>query len=363
MEKFQSSSFYVLMLASLFIMFPLVQCLQAAFDASFDKMSTTRTTYFFRVVVTQMFIAFVILGWMFAPQTRAAVLLIGALLGFFSGAGMSSSAQLGAAMDPKSLFYSEVGNQVGSLLPVFVFPLLGFQPMSTVERLRLVLSTPLILIVCISFIVSYFHFGLDLFSKAYRRLSYDIENEDGSFPRQTTETTPMLTQKGAEVGPAASDLERWVTLWCASLGVGGFVTFYVLSMIPLVGSAEDAQSLSLAKCIGEFLGTFFVIAFQQLDGGPFHVTVLLITCVRVALFFYLMYGLLYLKGPAMNAIYDVAWILFNALFSYHRTVVAVQTAAHAEVRNRKAVARMCFGARFGGIFLGMIAAFFTFYLL
>lgn len=349
---------FVPRLLFLFAPFPIVIAVQFRYDAYFDSMYSTRVTYPWRILTMQLVLIAVTTIWMFTKATPNSIFVIGALIGTCVAITTSSSNQLVAALDPEKLIFSEMGKDLGGLLPIVVFAAFGFSPEeASPHSVKLALAT--ILVVCIA---TSLHFAMISFStaalnKGYRRLSYGIPKHDledsSTLPeRQTTDTAPLQST------PSDGSLPSWIFAWTAAKAVMTSIMYFALSRVPAFGDEADSQFLTVLALALYGVGRLLVIPVRMLDAfekGPMHMTLGSSAIVRIALFVAILS-----MGTAegiRNISFLSCWCAMAILHQFAASHVDVTVNAYVEVKDRKFGALLCNLASYFGILLGVGFAF------
>lgn len=361
MQAFADKTFFLSMLLCLTGPKPIVSWLQQSFDAYFDERLSTEVTYVFRVIGMQIGLALLILLWMFTAVRPSCVLLIGFLLGMLGNAIVSSSLQMSAAMAPDKILTAKIGIQVGGLVTVVVTYATQFTPDSSLTLFRAQLFTVQILCVMSACILGAFHVNSNIFTKAYKRLAYDLNPSlgsisesdellsDGSMMKQETEDQGLNPDADTEGVPA------WVSLWQACSFVLMAISMYILSLSGFFQNAGMAQTLALIKLAMEFVGRIAGIAapcFPSFEHGPFHKLMLASFVVAVSC------GAIVLTevfvGWRSRFLFYLSWATVFAIGIFATSLADVTTAAYAPAKDRKQIARTNQMVIVSGQLLGLI---------
>mmetsp|Transcript_8465 Transcript_8465/g.16032 ORF Transcript_8465/g.16032 Transcript_8465/m.16032 type:complete len:428 (-) Transcript_8465:63-1346(-) len=357
--QFGSDSFFISMLLCLMAPKPIMSMLQQSFDAFFDKWFSTEVTYAFRVILMQLSLAAVMLAWIFSASTQAVVLVIGLLVGILGSSIISSSLQMASAMAPDLILNAKIGFSIGGMAPVLVIRWTGFGP----ESPRSLFQKQLITVVAISTlaagILGIFHIRSDIFTKAYKRLAYDlnpthqssserasesdrlVQSDDTDFFLTSGQTMVQQSSVTRGLDPAAKDgVPAWVQYWQFAIFFMSSISMGLLSTAGFFKGAADAQRLSLLKLLMELMGRVLAMAvplFPSFEEGPFHkvmaTSVLLVFCFSGLCFANLS------RDCVPGAIFSLLWCGVFALSIFATSLADVTTGAYIEVRDRKAVAR------------------------
>lgn len=339
-HNFQSSAFFIATCFCLYVPYPCMGVLQEQLDAYFDRAYSTRTTYYFRVVVAQIVLAGLTLAWMFLPQSPYVILALAAAIGSTVGAVNSSALQMLANVNTSLTIYGRLGMVCGGVLPALVLLLFGFEPSSSLHKLRLVLATiPVACVLCTVYL-SVLHSGTGAFDKAYRRLSYDLDVEDlseGQFARQVTETQP-LNPDVAKLG-----VPSWVWQWVSCTGCLACLQACMVGLVGVFGSAALAQLLSVLSLFASFVGKVAALPISHVPcfkEGPWHKsfgTLMMCFAGLTAVIFARMWGAVV---PAFA--FFVAWSLAMGIAEWLTSLAAVTTTSYVKVSDRKFVVRRMF---------------------
>eukprot|EP00747_Dinoflagellata_sp_TGD_P089262 gnl/TRDRNA2_/TRDRNA2_164257_c0_seq2.p1 gnl/TRDRNA2_/TRDRNA2_164257_c0~~gnl/TRDRNA2_/TRDRNA2_164257_c0_seq2.p1 ORF type:complete len:416 (-),score=26.03 gnl/TRDRNA2_/TRDRNA2_164257_c0_seq2:42-1289(-) len=351
-ERFKSPAFSLAMIVCVSLPGLLALVLQEYLDAYFDETYSTRTTYFFRVVLMQAALAIVSFIWLACPQSAWFVLMIGSLVGFLSACVNSSANQLVAAMDPTATPQTQLGHLVGAFVPAAVFFILDFHPSSSTATFRWALLCVPIICMCCGAYLGYLHFRHDIFDKSYCRLAYRSSLAPASIEqgmdRQDTETVPLLPTEDGKI-------PQWVWYWIA-------ITFYVMNVLTIVrsmgaffGKPEFTQMLFLSHLVMGTFGGLCALPIHRVPSflhGPWHISLaswtFVITCTFVSMCLWL-YGVI----PVHRALFVVVWGTSHFLLSFVTAFVALTIGMYVEVKDRGIVARRNTICLFGGTATGV----------
>mmetsp|Transcript_123178 Transcript_123178/g.230273 ORF Transcript_123178/g.230273 Transcript_123178/m.230273 type:complete len:447 (-) Transcript_123178:118-1458(-) len=346
--KFQRSSFFVSMLLCLMGPKPLVSWLQQICDPYFDKRLSTEVTYVFRVISMQLVLAGIMVIWMCAPESEAIVLLIGLLIGLLGSAVVSSSLQMSAAMNPGSILSAKIGMQCGGLVIVILMSATGFSPEAHIDLLREELATVVGLCIGAALILTIFHVKTDIFTKAYKRLSYGLAPSpdvlapvsetdellsEGAWTRDYTETKGLDPEALEGVPP-------WVGIWQACVFLEMTISMYLLSLAGFFENSALAQKLVQCKLAMELLGRLGGMAvplFPSFEDGPAHKTmaaslICIILCGTVVL-------IEMFSDACPKVLFLFCWCAVFAVGIFANSLADVTSATYVRVQDRKDVAR------------------------
>jgi len=371
-EKFNSPSFFTAMLLCFVAPQPIVSFLQQTFDAFFDEQLSTRLTYFYRVILAQLVLAMICLVWMFAPEKEWIVLSIGVSLGLIVSSTVSSALQMVSAIEPRHIIMSKIGLQVGGVLPMILFSCTGFQPSSSRQDFRNVVNSVVWTSCVAAGVLAYFHITTDLFTQAYKRLSYDTRLEENCFitDGRTPEEGQGLLEEDqkferlALIGTESVVLDRaackdgppdWLPYWQFCHAVVQGIAMCLVSTAGFAGNTSSTQFLTLLKltmdCIGRILsiGIPYVPAFVE---GPWHTVlggcvglVVILSSVILARF----YDILIPIVP-----FTISWCVVFLVIIFAGSLIDVTTGAYVETVDRKAVARTNQFSLVSGVFVGLL---------
>lgn len=286
---FESRNILLWMLLSVYSPFPIALYCQGKLDAYFDKLHTTRVTFFFRVIIIPLLMAGMIgvvasLCTMWIP-----VLVCGVIIGFLYAANVGSSLQMTSAWDPLLVVWAQIGNTLGATTSCLAFFIFSFSAAKASKiEFQLILTVPICICILTSAMLTYWHFKYDLFEHVYRRLSYDLglAEEVSNEPERTSEFPPSMlpltrgTSAEAPVYYGEVD-EVGVPLFVPWYNFAGalntFMTFMLLPFATYFGDADLAQTLVLAKFAMDFMGRFVALAWGYFYEGlqePIHAEVI-----------------------------------------------------------------------------------------
>lgn len=363
-EHFQDPSFFILMLLCFCTPFPVLPLLQQHFDSQFDEQYSTRVTYAFRVIVTQVILATVVLIWMYSPVTRWNVLGLGCLLGLLCSSIISSSLQMAAALDPVHIINATLGLQVGGILPIIVIIGTGFNPSSSAFVFRIALSSVVFICALSAGVLGYVHSTTDTFSKAYMRLSYDspkgpretegLLSATEAMDRQVTTTVPL--------GHAATTQEvpSWVPYWQASSGFVMLVAAYMSSLAGFFGDPEMAQVLCMLKLGMDLLGRFLATVIPQLPcfaEGAWHKILIgnvLLECTMSGICFAKLLG-----AEVTYGAFVLCWCCIFTISIFTNSLIDITTGSYSPVQDRKSVVRTNQMMQTSGMVLGLVLSITT----
>jgi len=359
-EKFNDKSFYAYMLLCHSGCYPLVSLLQRHFDETFDARFSTRVTYGFRVIGTQLLNVASVIFWMHALESQFTILALGVWLGVLHGTILSSGFQMVSAMEPSFMIYARLGIHFAALLCTFVIVLFGFDSTSPQTELQHVLLTVAGFCALVVGVLGYLHVATDVFTKAYSRLAYDLPAEQNlhqhgqDIPRQITETTPLNASE------AKGGVPSWVNYWQFGNGLSMAIEYYLASLVGFFGSSSKAQSLTLIRmCMHLFgrVGAFPVPYMSGFKTGPWHKVMATTVFLVVGLG-----GLCLVKAfePFLwEPLFLTSWCSIPVIRTFTSSLVDVTTGSYVEVRDRKSVARMSEMICFIAVLIGLVLGQFT----
>lgn len=348
---------FILRLFFLFAPFPIVFGLQYAFDTYFDVHYSTPVTFPGRLLTVLFALIVITTVWMFTTATPGSILAIGALIGTCVAVVTSSGNQLFAAVDPRMLVLSEMGKDLGGLLPIVFFSILQHSRQYISDNsVRLALVA--VLAVCV--LTSLFYAGLHAtgaLKKGYQRLSYDLPKSDlgdldDNVERQTTETSPLQST------PSDGSLPKWIVAWTTAKGVMTALMYIALSLASTFEGESDGQFLTTLALAMYGFGRLLTIPVRMLDvfeKGPMHLTLGISVVVRIVLFVVILHAIptLYFR----NAFFVCCWCAMAVLHQFAASLVDVTVGAYVEVKDRKLGATICSLSSYLGILLGVGCAF------
>lgn len=372
-ETFKSRSFFISMLLCLMVPQPVVSLLQQRFDSFYDSKFSTVVTYTFRVIAMQLILASMIIVWMFTPNMKSVVLVIGLGLGSICGALASSSMQMVAALESRDIIFAKLGLQFGGLLPIVAFSCAGFRPTASRSEFQTVVASSVVICVLVAGILGYLHHAMGIFDKAYERLAYDLEDDvdaaenkcllggdrsgcsassSGSMGRQQTPTLPLSSQPARQCEGVSSWIAQWQV--CHALLMG--MAMYVTALAGYFGDPTMAQHLSLLKLGMDLVGRILSVGIPYIPcfaHGPWHKVMATITLVGLCLGGVCTARLL---GKAIGDVaFLVSWCGVFVLSIFVGSLLDVTSGCYSEVRDRKAVARTNQLALVSGLVLGLIS--------
>jgi len=356
---FHDAGQFIPRLLCLFAPFPIVLALQYRFDVYFDSMYSTHITYPWRILTMQLVLIAITTTWIFTRATQDSIFIMGGLIGTAVAIASSSANQLVAALDPGKLILSEMGKDMGGLLPIVVFAAFGLSPQeASPDSVSHALSTILVVCIASSLFFAMISFSTEALNKGYRRLSYGIPKDDLNdsnmmSQRQTTDTTPLQST------PSDGSLPSWIFAWTAAKAATTCIMYLLLSLVPTFGDEANAQLLTVLALALYFFGRLLVIPVRKLDvfeRGPMHMTLASSVIVRIALF------VVILSPPGVTTqnrkiFFLSCWCAMAILHQFAASLVDVTVGAYVEVKDRKFGALLCTLASYFGILLGVGFAF------
>lgn len=290
-----------------------------------------------------------------------------------------------SAIDPTKLVFSELGGQIGSVVPIVMISLLDFKPSATTTEFRQFIATPVIVSFSAMVVLMTLHLS-GFFYKAYLRLTYDLDEDDLQEDAEEVERVRQTSRQAAEtrlldepiefshkaasrqatpeaepVSPLTrtfSTMRRsvpgWVYTWQI---VKGFTTLLMAFMISLAGFYGDpayTQFLASIKLASDFVGrasSLPLVKSSAFGTSPWH-RFLAATVVARALMVAVMVA--QLGGDVVpKPMFIAVWCSFNMLDRMMATFADVTCGAFVEVKDRRFVSRLTFFFGFGGLLLGL----------
>jgi hypothetical protein len=342
-ERFGVPSFYVTMLLCMTLPMPMVAVIQCKYDAWFDVRFSTDMMYSFRVFGMQLGLAGVVLLWMFSTNHPYIVLLVGAMIGFISNGIVSSALQMVASIDPTQIVYAKMGLQVGGFVPVLVFLVHRFEPSSSDAAFRAVLLWEVGICSIAAGTLAYWNMTTDIFSQAYKRLAYDLEDYDETGRLNAVESLARRTTSTFALDPEASKdgIPFWITFWQATIFLMMAGSSYLASLAGYFGSTNMAQTLSLLKLGMELCGRILAFPIPSLPGftdGPFHKVVAACSVAQLGLICLTFLQLFRTFVPTWVSM--TSWCLVFVLGIWTNSLFDVTSGSYVQIRDRKSVARM-----------------------
>lgn len=364
---------FILRLFFLFAPFPIVFGLQSLFDMYFDAAYSTQVTFPGRLLAVQFALIVITTIWIVTTPTPGSIFVLGALIGTCVAVVNSSGNQLFAAVDPRMLVLSEMGKDLGGLMPIVIFAALGFSPgrgsarsakwgifqkdSSDDASVRLALCTILAVCILTSLFYAFLHFNTAALNKGYQRLSYDLPKSDledldeVSTERQTTETTPLQS------APSDGSWPTWIVTWAAAKGLMTAVMYLALSYVSTL-SENDSQFLTVLALAMYGFGRILTIPVRRLDifeRGPMHFTLGISVAVRIVLFVITLHAMQ--TKHVRNAFFLSCWCAMAVSHQFAASLVDITVGAYVEVKDRKFGAMLCTLSSYLGILLGTGGAF------
>jgi len=379
-----NKAFFIIMLFAVYAPFPVITLLQANYDAYWDRQLSTRSSYSARIGLGLITLEILTLVWMFSPPKAPAVVLMGFLIGACGSVVQASGHQVISAIDPTKLIFSELGGQMGSVIPLVVFSVAGFQPSATTAEFRHVVAVVLFFnFVALATLAALHYYAL--FDKAFARLAMDLEEDPQeaaaqalhlqvskeanetklldepmgcsyeAASRQSTPSSPSVeVDKSSQSPSSRRNIPSFVYRWQISKGFMNMFVSFVVSMASFYGDPAMTQFLALIKLSSDFLGRLCALPLvrsEQFRNGPWVKLTMTTLVVRVMLFTLLVVqlGIPVLPKP----VFFVVWCTFALLDRMMSTLSDVTCGAYVEVQDRKFVSRLTFFCGFGGLILGL----------
>lgn len=406
-EQFDSRVFFIHTQAVVFGPFPLLLLLQWLFDSYFDAKYSTNVTYIFRLMFSQLAVVAITLVWMFVSEPSS-VLWVGAAIGAMTAVMTASVHQLLSAMDPGKLVWAELGMQIGSMAPIVVFNLLGFEPSASVHEFRLALL-PVILANAMAMGVLFSLHLLKYFEPAYENLASarghtedlwrqgdaalaadghgairDHKPAEPDGPEAAEDEGPptarSLTEDGvrrlssAGQGLAQSvfrfardsqqdftkrSVPRWVWLWLLLKVVATALYGCVTSLNSFFGSPREVQHLALVRLASEFLGRAMAWPVCRLHAKRDEVwhwlpiTALGVNAAAAWIIFAKLAG-----SSCSASMFATTWAILTWMHRLLGTFQDVTVTSHVDIKDRAFVSRLVLLAAIGALMPGFQVAFF-----
>lgn len=341
------------MLMALFIPYPIVLLLQEKFDEQFDAVFGPRQTYFFRVIAVQMVLAVAFAAYSLSSESPPMVLVCGVLIGFFSGATLSSTMQLMSAWDAYLAAWASLGKDVAGALPVVTYLLFGFSASgATTWEFQSMQLYPIILISLCAICLTALH-SAGTWDKAYARLGYDLwDPDDEEHVRQVSDTDPLLPKD--EVDSSGAPL--WTPKWQFATGFNTFLSFMLLPLVTSMRNADLTQKLILGKLAMDCLArcSAALVARTEVFGlaRPNHYLLVSLLSLRVALFCVLFVHVFHTSVLPVSA-FIVLWNLQYFTGSFVASQIDVSIVRFAPVALRKSISRRNTLSNFSGLALSL----------
>jgi hypothetical protein len=300
-----------------------------------------------------MSLAAVFAGYSLAGNSPSMVLVYGCLIGFFSGATLSSTMQLMSAWDAYLAAWASVGKDVAGALPVVTYFLLDFSASeaTTLEFQSMQLYPIVLISLCAIFLTGLHSAGL--WDKAYERLGYDLwDPDDEEHIRQVSENDPLLPE--GEVGSSGAPL--WTSQWQFATAFNTFLSFLLLPLVTSMRNADLTQKLILGKLAMDCLsrcGAAFVARTEVFGlSRPNHNLLIAMVILRGALFCMLLAHLFHLQVLPLTA-FMLLWYLHYFSGSFTASQIDVTIVRFAPMSLRKAISRRNTLANFSGLSLSL----------
>jgi len=378
-QQYHTSEILIWMRLALFAPFPIIKVLQQRYDAHFDEMYSTESTYLFRLVIMQVVISLLMIIWMFLPLQLSAseaihpILIFGVVLGTCVAPFIGSSIQVAVAMDPVFSIWAQLGYAVGMTVPVAAMWSFGFKPESSHAELCRILAVPLMICVLVSFMLGSWHFS-GIFHPAYntitrrRSLQLGIPPEGVSNP-QDDEGEPLLGDNRIPVprsqgasADAAEELDEgyplWVKLWLGMQTCGIGLDFFMLTLIGYFGDSDTTQQLATWTLIGSLAGRLMALLWSYLPAfkqGPMHISAAFLFVLRVHLWIVLLlqfFKVLHLSPTALVAVWSL-WITFGML---HNSMTDMSVTSNVKDSQTQTVAQLSVSLNYSALFFGLATA-------
>lgn len=293
-----------------------------------------------------------------------------------------------SAIDPTKLTVSEIGGQIGSVVPVVMIWVLDFKPSATPGEFREFIAT----VAIVNFLAMVMLLTLHLrgfFYKAYARLAYDLdvdllesdeeeeEDPEGAARRRrqisrdaaatrlpdepmeasyraTSKLQPPREQSPRKQSPQERTIPRWVYLWQVTKFLTTALMSFIVSLAGFYGDPAHTQFLAAAKLASDFVGrvsSLPLVRSEHFGTGPWH-RVLAATVAARVLMVAVMFAQLW-RPVLAEQMFVTVWCLFAILDRMMATLSDVTCGAFVEVKDRKFVSRLTFFFGFGGMIFGL----------
>jgi len=349
------------MLLASYSPFPLTLLLQEKFDAFFDRIHSTRVTFFFRVIIVPLLMAAVIGVVALLCTLWIPVLVCGLVLGFLYAASVGSSLQMTSAWEPLLVVWAQIGNTIGAATSVVAFFIFSFTA-STASKaeFQVILLVPIAVCIITSSTLMYWHFKYDLFEHVYRRLAYDleVEEEQDGFPPPLLPLT-RGTSADAPVYPKGDvdtlGVPLWVPWYSLGSGTNTFMTFLVLPFATYFGDADLAQTLVLSKWGVDLLGRCVALLWgywYEDSVEPIHFELASYLLCRMVVAIVLALRLLHVVS-LHRAVFLTTWCFFFFSGTFLGSLIDVVCTRCTVIGQRKAIARRNALVTYAGLLTGL----------
>lgn len=355
-QTFKSQTYFLWMIMALYLPYPVTLILQHNFDGYFDRLFAPRQTYFFRVVICQLYSVGAFFGLALCYGSPSGVLVCGIIIGFLSAACLASTMQLMSSWDLQLIAWASLGRELGTVLPVVTYYMLDFQASTATmfEFQRMQIFPGAALFLC-SLCGTFMHFS-GVWDKAYSRLGYDLFDDfesDERAPRLFSESDPLLDQNNVD----EYGVPLWMSRWLFAMGYNTFLTFLLIPLTCFRGNPDITQQLTLGKLLMDCLARAIAACTARTDifglQQPRHYLLIAQQALRTLLFTVLLLSLVGVL-PMRNAFFMCVWLIHYFDGSFVASQIEVTTVRFAPVAMRKAVSRRNSQSNYSGLGLALI---------
>jgi len=389
-EEYHTREIIVWMRLALFAPFPVMKLMQQRYDTYFDEMYSTESMYLFRIVVMQVVVSLMMIIWMLLPLSVSAtvhpVLIFGVLLGACCSPFIGSSIQIAVAIDPGLFVWAQLGNTLGSTVPVLAAFALRFSPSSSHADLCRLLAVPLSICILTSAALGSLHYS-GVFNPAYstitRRRSeaalqvpqatanpQDDEGDASAMDDRLLGPTPTGAAASEETGSRggvqvdaelSDDLQEfplWVRIWLGMQSFGIALDFFLLTLMGYFGDADTTHDLAAGTLASAAAGRLLSLPARYLpafDKGPMHLATAMLFFLRVGLWLLLIFHLgkvLHIPYQSLVPLWCV-WIFFGMM---HNSLTDMTVTSHVSEGKRQVVAQLSVAMAYSALFIGLLTA-------
>eukprot|EP00747_Dinoflagellata_sp_TGD_P112533 gnl/TRDRNA2_/TRDRNA2_171500_c3_seq1.p1 gnl/TRDRNA2_/TRDRNA2_171500_c3~~gnl/TRDRNA2_/TRDRNA2_171500_c3_seq1.p1 ORF type:complete len:465 (-),score=30.30 gnl/TRDRNA2_/TRDRNA2_171500_c3_seq1:42-1436(-) len=360
-EHFHSCVYYTMMLAAVYVPYPIVIFAQSRFDAYLDEWFGPHRTYMFKVVFMELGIACIAALWaQRGTQTPWGVIGIGCLLGTACSLVSSSGAQLAASLSPLKMVQGQLATQAGALVPVIAFHVTSFKPCSGMTSFAQAISPIVVACTVVSIFLGVLHLtGAGGLEVGYRRLVTDLPDGTPRTPQSgdDLEKVPLCTSEDPAVSPF---LPSWTHKWQLTAGVSLFLSAITLGMCAFFGNSAQAQKLALFKLAADVTGRVIALPLRSKAFStpaaqtPSYKPLGALVVIRMVIFGLICHDLRHSSIPF--PVLTVLWCIFFGSDTFCQSFVDVATSAGVRVGQRKTAALHAQLYRFVGQDIGIFVA-------
>lgn len=357
-HTFESQMYFLWMIIAFYVPYPATLILQERFDEYFDRRFSTRQTYFFRVVLCQLYSIGAFAGLSLCYRSPAGVLVCGCIIGFLSSACLASTMQLMSSWEPSLAAWASLGKEIGGVLPVVTYYMLEFRASaaSVHEFQRMQLFPGVALFLCSSCGI-FMHFS-GILDKAYSRLGYDLQDtflEEEQHPsRVISEADPLLdaNEKVDDHG-----VPFWMSRWQTTMGYNTFLTFLLMPMICFRGNPDLTQHLTLGKLLMDCLSRAIAAGMTRTGAfsgkRPYHYCLIMQQLFRTVLFLLLVMDLMGVLSIS-SMVFMCVWYLHYFEGGFTASQIEVTIVQFAPVAMRKSISRRSSLANYIGLGFALV---------